>query len=405
MGYNFPNSHVIMNMNFVLRDKENYNFPSLNATVQFVEIACHERLSGSLGDQKKFQDSLYFNSQISALQKVLLGIFENKKLLPYKDSKLTKVIQNCCNSNSEVVIVNHAISNPREFIPCLSYLNLVSRFRSERKDKGLVEEVQRIAGEVKGEHVANSLTAGEEKVVKKLKEDIRELDTRYQYMKKEYKGNLVEIGNIIGIGEKEKMENLIYKTNDTFWTDFRQKKQVLARVSQKDQQLNEKDIIIIKTQRKIEELKREISEKLELHIVQTYQAQDELNYLRDQIKIQLNNKQEFDRENFGHKYDKVRQLAQHNQALLKDKNDIIAKFPKEHLKHVEPPRGQTADSIKQAAFQAQKARNEEQLKRLKSQCEQLVETKQKEYEQVLALKNEEADQFNQKCLEKKKRKK
>ena len=405
MGYNFPNSHVVMNMNFVLRDKENYNFPSLNATVQFVEIACHERLSSSLGDQKKFQDSLYFNSQISALQKVLLGIFENKKLLPYKDSKLTKVIQNCCNSNSEVVIINHAIANPREFIPCLSYLNLVSRFRSERKEKGLVEEVQRIAGEVKGEHVANSLTAQEEKTVKKLKEDIRELDTRYQYMKKEYKSNLAEIGQIIGIGEKEKMENLIYKTNDAFWNEFRQKKQVLARISQKDQQLNEKDIVIIKTQRKIEELKRELAEKLELHIVQNYQSQDEINYLRDQIKIQTNNKQEFDRENFGQKYDKIRQLAHHNQALFKDKNEVVARFPKEHLKYTEPPRGQTADSIKQATFQAQRAKNEEQLKKLKDQCEQLIESKQKEYEHVLALKNEEADQFSQKCLEKKKRKK
>lgn len=394
-----------MNLNFILRDKENYNFPSLNATIQFVEIACHERLSVSLGDQKKFQDSLYFNSQISALQKVLIGIHENKKLLPYKDSKLTKVLQNSCNGNSEVVIMNHAISNPREFVACLSYLNLVMRFRSELKDKGLIEEVQRIAGEAKGEHVANSLTAGEEKMVKKMKEDLRELDARYQYMKKEYRSNFMQVGEIIGIGEKEKMESLVYKQNDHFWAEFRQKKQVLAKISQKDLQLNEKDMMIIRTQRRIEDLKREIADRLELHIVQNYQSQDEINYLRDQINILNKNKEEFDRENFGQKYDKLQKLAHNNQILLKAKHDAVQKFPVDQLKYTEPPRGQSVEASKALAFQSQKARNQEHLAKLKEQFEQLVEAKRKEYEEVLHLKNQEADHFNMKCLEKKKRKK
>lgn len=115
-------------MNFIMRDKENYNFPSLNPTIQFVEINPHEKLTGNIADQKKLQEALAFNAQILALQRVLFGIHSNKKQLPYKDSKLTKVMQNCCNVNSEVMVLCHIISNPAEFISCLSYLSLCSRY-------------------------------------------------------------------------------------------------------------------------------------------------------------------------------------------------------------------------------------------------------------------------------------
>jgi hypothetical protein len=405
LGYGQPQaaSHVVMNMNFVLRDKENYNFPSLNATVQFVEVACPERLPATLNDQKKFLDCLSFNSQLQALQKVLSGISTNKKMLPYKDSKLTKVMQNYCNVNSEIVVINHCISNPREFIACLSYMITVARFRSDKKEKMQADEINRVAGEHKGDHITNSLTAAEEKVVKKMKEDLRELDARFEYMKKEYRNNFIEIGNIIGA--KENLEGLIYKKMSGFWTEFREKKATLAKIESKDKQLNDKDLLIIKTQRKIEDLKRELADKLELHIVQCYQSQDEINYLRDQIKILHNNRQEFERDTVSHRYDKIKQLASHNQMLLQDKAQMIGKFPKELLKVNELPKGTTADSIRTQTLNTQKQKNEEIAKKLKEQNLVLIEIKKKELESALKVKNEEAAEFEKKCLEKKSRKK
>lgn len=80
LGYSQINSHIVFNLNFILRDKENYNFPSLNSTIQFVEVCNPEPVSTTLKDDSKFQDSLCLNSQIATLQKVIYGIYTTKKV-------------------------------------------------------------------------------------------------------------------------------------------------------------------------------------------------------------------------------------------------------------------------------------------------------------------------------------
>lgn len=359
-----------------MRDKENYNFPSLNTTIQFVEIACHERLSATLGDAKKFQDSLTFNAQLAALQKVMLGIHLNKKILPYKDSKLTRVMQNYCNVNSEVTVICHAISNPREFIACLGYLQLVSRFRSDKKEKDLVAEVQKVAGDLKGEQVASNLTPAEEKEVRHRMDIIKELDSRYEFMKKEFKQNVAKIGGIIGA--KESLEHLIYKKAANFWHEFREKGATLQKITAKDQVLLEKDAIIIRTQKKIEDLKRDLNERLEAHTVNIYQIQDEINYYRDLSNILKNNKLENDKEMLGQKFDKMRQLVAHNRTLLADKSAATNRFPRDLLAYKELSKPQTVESIKQQAFGEQKARNDAMMAKLLEQNAELLAAKRLE---------------------------
>lgn len=399
----------VINMNFILRDKENYNFPSLNTTIQFVEIACHDRLSSTLNDPKKFQDSLTFNAQLAALQKVMLGIHLNKKILPYKDSKLTRVMQNYCNVNSEVTVICHAISNPREFIACLSYLQLVGRFRSDKKEKDLVAEVQKVAGDLKGEQVASNLTPAEEKEIRTKLDTIKELDSRYEFMKKEFKQNIAKIGNIIGA--KESLDQLIYKKASSFWNEFREKGHTLQKIASKDLVLLEKDAAIIKTQKKIEDLKREIAEKLEAHTVNIYQIQDEINYYRDLSNILKNNKVDNEKETISQKYDKMRQLASINRSLLADKSSAMNKFPKDLLSYKEPAKPQTVESIKQQTLAEQKVKNEALMARLLEQNADLLTTKRLEvvscnkYENILKKINEDYDAFSAKCHEKKKRKK
>lgn len=403
LGYQIPSSHLVLNMNFVLRDKENYNFPSLNSTVQFIEIACQERLSATLSDPKKFQDSLYFNSQLAALQRVLFSINGGQKPAGYKESKLTKVMQNYCNQNSEVVVLCHAVPNPKEFSACLAYLNLVARFRNLKQQKALTEEVHRVAGDFKETNqIANSLTIAEEKVLKKMKEDLKELDARYEYMRREYGNNFSDVGHIIGA--KENLEGLLMKKGSQFWTQFRQKRDILSKIGQKDGQLQDKDMLIIKTQRKIEELKRDLNDQLEVHIVSNYQLQDEINYLKDQIKVQLNSKNEFEREHLAQKFEKARVLAQNNQHLLNEKVELVKKFPKALLKQPEQPRI-SVEATRVNAFQETKQSNEIRLTKLRAQNDALIEAKRVELENILKLKNDEADRYFQRCQEKKAKKK
>jgi hypothetical protein len=159
-------------------------------------------------------------------------------------------MQNYCNLNSEIIAINHVIPDPAQFTNCLKYLNLSKHFKVKEKDFNVVDEVQKVAGEHNGEIVSNTLTTAEERIIKKLRDEINELNARYDYMKKEYRSNFLDIGNIIGANED--LENLIYKPNSKFWVDFRKKNAILAKISAVDLTITKKEERIINLQKYIE---------------------------------------------------------------------------------------------------------------------------------------------------------
>lgn len=240
----------------------------------------------------------------------------------------------------------------------------------------MIEEVEKMTGKIKGDIVTSSLTRAEEKHIQSAKDELKELESRYEYMRREYRNNFINIGNIIG--SSENLEALVYKPNHRFWDEFNDKRTLLGKVAEKDVQLHEKDLKIIKAGRRIEELRREANEKYEISIVSGYQLQDEINYLRDQLRILDTNKQEFDKERLSKKHEKTKALAQANNYLLADKSAAVQNFPANHLKYTEPAKGTTSESIRQKAFQENKAKNEALLEKLREQNRRVIESKKRE---------------------------
>lgn len=324
------NSHLVMNINFILKDKDNYNFPSLNSTVQLVELACAEKISKDLEDGSKFQGQLCLNAQISALQRILIGIHKNRKILPYKESKLTKVMQNYCNLNSEIVTISHIIPTQENFTECLNYLNLSSRFKYKEKELSISDEVSKMTGQEKGEINNNILTTEEERMVKKLRDEIAELTARHEYMNKEYRGNLVDIGNMIGASED--LKELINKPNSRFWNTFKEKKLVLNKILNLEQSIIQKEKKKLGIEKYIETFKEEFNEKKERWIAEKFQLEDEIAYFKDQIQIDKNLNTKLKKDIVSKKAEDAIKLADANKRIITEKSTIFQSFPMRHLK-------------------------------------------------------------------------
>ncbi|KAH9590206.1 Kinesin-like protein kif17 [Schistosoma haematobium] len=68
-------------------------------------MACSERAesTGATGDRLK--EGAKINRSLSALGNVISALAENKKVIPYRDSILTKLLQNALGGNSKTVMI------------------------------------------------------------------------------------------------------------------------------------------------------------------------------------------------------------------------------------------------------------------------------------------------------------
>uniref|UniRef100_A0A5K3EP85 Kinesin motor domain-containing protein n=1 Tax=Mesocestoides corti TaxID=53468 RepID=A0A5K3EP85_MESCO len=77
----------------------------LSSNINFVDLAGSERAdsTGSTGDRLK--EGANINRSLSALGNVISALVENKKVVPYRDSVLTKLLQNALGGNRYLGVV------------------------------------------------------------------------------------------------------------------------------------------------------------------------------------------------------------------------------------------------------------------------------------------------------------
>lgn len=207
-------SHLIFSINILQRDKENYNFPAFNSSIQFAEIAGAEKIVKSFPDKKAFQQGILLNANLVAIQKMLLAISSGVKNIPYKESKLTRVLQNCCGPSSQILTISGINPNETNFEESLNTLALTDRFKNiDLKTKTYVDSSKASSGQIMSQSAAfnPNMLGNQEKVIKKLQDENAELKSRIDYMQKDYKNKFIELGQRIGINDD--LEKLVFKPN------------------------------------------------------------------------------------------------------------------------------------------------------------------------------------------------
>lgn len=129
-------SHAIFTLQIVqqrIADKESNDFETLTAKFHFVDLAGSERLkrTGATGDRAK--EGISINCGLLALGNVISALGDKSKkatYIPYRDSKLTRLLQDSLGGNSRTVMIACVSPSDRDFMETLNTLKYANRARN-----------------------------------------------------------------------------------------------------------------------------------------------------------------------------------------------------------------------------------------------------------------------------------
>ncbi|XP_028252269.1 kinesin-like protein KIF21A isoform X2 [Parambassis ranga] len=128
-----PDNNDNVTDNRLANDSEIDEFETLTAKFHFVDLAGSERLkrTGATGDRAK--EGISINCGLLALGNVISALGDRSKRsthVPYRDSKLTRLLQDSLGGNSQTVMIACISPSDRDFMETLNTLKYANRARN-----------------------------------------------------------------------------------------------------------------------------------------------------------------------------------------------------------------------------------------------------------------------------------
>lgn len=128
-----PDNNDNVTDNRLANDSEINEFETLTAKFHFVDLAGSERLkrTGATGDRAK--EGISINCGLLALGNVISALGDRSKRsshVPYRDSKLTRLLQDSLGGNSQTVMIACISPSDRDFMETLNTLKYANRARN-----------------------------------------------------------------------------------------------------------------------------------------------------------------------------------------------------------------------------------------------------------------------------------
>ncbi|KAF8570425.1 hypothetical protein P879_03450, partial [Paragonimus westermani] len=147
-------AHTLVTLIFdQFQGSENTNGSRKRSVINLIDLAGSERagLTGATGDRLK--EGANINRSLSALGNVISALADGKKVVPYRDSVLTKLLQNALGGNSKTIMIaaiSPADINYHETLSTLRYADRAKRI----KNTAIVNEdpVEKLIRELKEEN-------------------------------------------------------------------------------------------------------------------------------------------------------------------------------------------------------------------------------------------------------------
>ncbi|OQS06835.1 kinesin [Thraustotheca clavata] len=104
----------------------------ISGTLNLVDLAGSERLKKSESDGQRLKEALHINSSLSAVGKVVMSLDPESRFnyIPYRDSKLTRLLQNSIGGNSFTILIATIHPMKEHYEECLSTLQFANRCRT-----------------------------------------------------------------------------------------------------------------------------------------------------------------------------------------------------------------------------------------------------------------------------------
>ncbi|KAG2767576.1 hypothetical protein PC129_g15129 [Phytophthora cactorum] len=173
------------------RDSDEVIYGMLN----MVDLAGSERLKKSESDGQRLKEALHINSSLSAVGKVVMSLDPESgyNYIPYRDSKLTRLLQNSIGGNCFTTLIATIHPMKEHYEECLGTLQFANRCRS-------VQNQPRV------NHI-NGTIADKDRRIRKLQEELSILRRQLEGLRSEYNNRFVATLNELGFQAEEISEN------------------------------------------------------------------------------------------------------------------------------------------------------------------------------------------------------
>jgi len=123
-------SHTVFTITIVQRDKKSGE--STQAMLNLIDLAGSERLKKSESQGLRLKEALAINTSLTALGKVIVALdpASESTHVPYRDCKLTRVLQNSLGGNSYTTVLAAMHPSAAYYEECLSTLQFANRCRN-----------------------------------------------------------------------------------------------------------------------------------------------------------------------------------------------------------------------------------------------------------------------------------
>lgn len=127
-------SHTVFTITVLQRDK--ITGQAITGNLNLVDLAGSERLKKSESQGIRLKEALHINSSLTALGKVIMALDPSSETthVPYRDSKLTRVLQNSLGGNSYTCVIAAIHPSAKYYEECLSTLQFANRCRNVRNN-------------------------------------------------------------------------------------------------------------------------------------------------------------------------------------------------------------------------------------------------------------------------------
>lgn len=127
-------SHTIFTVSIALKDrirKQNAEAGIVTSSINFVDLAGSERLARSQSEGRRFHEAVVINTSLSALGKVVLALASSHRShIPYRDSKLTRILQNSLGGTSFTTLLTTIDPSAHNYEESLNSLLFADRCKS-----------------------------------------------------------------------------------------------------------------------------------------------------------------------------------------------------------------------------------------------------------------------------------
>ncbi|XP_044260406.1 osmotic avoidance abnormal protein 3 isoform X3 [Tribolium madens] len=358
MNQNSSRSHSIFTISIEQITNVNNNESFKKGKLNLVDLAGSERQAktGATGDRLK--EATKINLSLSALGNVISALVDGKaKHIPYRDSKLTRLLQDSLGGNTRTLMIACISPSSRDYVETLSTLRYANRAKNihnkprvneDPKDTMLrqyQEEIERLKSllgqQVKIEEVkeieisSNSdLDAKRDRLIQEYQQEMEKLKNLHENEKNEKENVLKQIESI-----KEEYEKNIEKLNSEIQEKKKKelcsKEEILSRIEAMKnamiggEKANDKEL---SERRKRKKLAAEKRASVIAHLLAKIDMNEDREILHNQYKDisqELNLKTEA-----------LRRYRHKVKALEKEISDIQSEFEAERQDYLETIRKQ-----------------------------------------------------------------